>query len=216
MLKQAETVFQVRELTRDYGNGRGIAAVSFTLNAGDIVALLGANGAGKTTLIETALGLRERDSGDCVACGVSLCTEPERYRTLVGAQLQDEAHLGYLTPLETVRLHSAFRASGEPAPATLERVGLGEQAGVRNDVLSGGQRQRLSVALAFIGRPRVLLLDEPTAGIDAEGRELLARALREFSKAGGAVLFTTHIREDQALATRTVTISGGRLAEDSA
>lgn len=206
-----DVLFRAEALRFDHGGGRGIFGVSVHLAAGEIVALLGANGAGKTTFMECALGLRTAEEGDCVAGGHSLRRNRGHYLSTVGAQLQEEAHSPLLTVNETLDLHAAFHSDPEPRARLLEALGLGPWGNERAGTLSAGLRQRLSVALAFVHRPRVALLDEPMAGVDSEGRALIAGFLRDLAGRGGCVLFTTHIREDLELASRTIALAEGRL-----
>ncbi|MDX2186073.1 MAG: ABC transporter ATP-binding protein [Opitutaceae bacterium] len=211
MLSPSDRLFYADTLHYDHGGRRGIFDVSLELHAGEIVALVGPNGAGKTTLMECVLGLRNLQAGDCEVAGWSLRRNRRRYLECVGAQLQDETHSPLLTVAETLALHSAFLADPEPAPVLLEAIGLVPWQHTRAGALSSGLRQRLAVALAFLGKPRVVLLDEPTAGVDSEGRELIAGLLGRVAERGGTVLFTTHLREDLAYASRSYSLAAGRL-----
>lgn len=203
------------EVTRRYGDLTALDRVSLEIRAGELIGLLGPNGAGKSTLVNLLTGLRRPTSGTV---------------TLFGGRPSDPVHRQALgvTPQETglpptlrVRECVDFVAAHYPSPADrdelLERFGVAELRDRQIGGLSGGQKRKIAVALAFAGRPRLVLLDEPTTGLDVEARRALWDAIRDFHAGGGTVLLTSHYLEEiEALAQRVVVIGQGRvLADDS-
>lgn len=188
--------------------------VDVTVQAGEYVALLGPNGAGKTTLINMVTGLRVPDDGTVQVAGGN----PTRAdtRLSLGVVLQDTAFPPHLSVRELV-VGAAIR-SGRPATAAdevMEEVGLGELGGRRSKKLSGGQRRRLQLARALVTDPVLLVLDEPTEGMDAIGRQTFWRNLAARRDAGMAVLLTTHLIEEAgAVADRVTVIADGRVVAD--
>jgi ABC-2 type transport system ATP-binding protein len=202
-----------RGVTRRFGSVLALDDVSLEVPAGQLVGLLGPNGAGKSTLISLLLGLRRPDSGSVQLFGGDP-REPAN-RALVGSTPQETA----LPPTLKVREVLDFVAGHyrEPLPTArlLDDVGLTEQAGRQTGGLSGGQRRRLSIALALVGRPRLLVLDEPTTGLDVDARHLLWQRVRDFHAAGGTVVVTSHYMEEiEALAQRVVVVAEGRVLVD--
>ena len=202
-----------RGVTRRYGDVLALDDVSLDVPPGQVVGLLGPNGAGKSTLINLLLGIRRPDSGTVELFG----GDPRlpANRTLLGSTPQETA----LPPTLKVREVLDFVAGHHPDPVPtaelLEDLGLTEQAGRQTGGLSGGQRRRLSVALALVGRPRLLVLDEPTTGLDVDARHLLWQRVRSFHVDGGTVVVTSHYLEEiEALAQRVVVIASGRVLVD--
>jgi ABC-2 type transport system ATP-binding protein len=180
---------------------------------GEVVALLGPNGAGKTTSIALLLGLRTPDSGLARLFG----RDPRRAdsRRLVAATPQELLFPQTLRVTEIVELVQAHFPEPAPLRDVLDRFGLGSLAGRQAGGLSGGERRRLAVALAFAGGAPLAVLDEPTAGLDAEARRSVWDAIRAQRDAGGSVLLTTHhLEEAEALASRVVVIERGRVVAD--
>jgi ABC-2 type transport system ATP-binding protein len=204
---------ELDEVTKRFGQVTALATVTLRLDEGDVLALLGPNGAGKSTALAVLLGLRVPDSGSARLFGL----EPRRAdaRRDVGVAPQETAFppmLRVVEVLELVRRHYA-------APLALNR--LGERFGLGNLLrrqlggLSGGERRLVAVALAFAGRPRLLVLDEPTAALDAEARLRVWNAVRAHAGAGGTVLLTTHhVDEAEALAQRVVLLEAGTVVAD--
>ncbi|MGP4104347.1 ABC transporter ATP-binding protein, partial [Nonomuraea sp. KM90] len=163
-------IIEVDRLTKSYGGRTVVDGVSFTVEEGEIFGLLGPNGAGKTTTVECIEGLRKPDAGRVRLAGLDPVTDRERVTPILGVQLQHSDLQGKLTVQETMELYSAFY----PRPADwrdlTERLGLTDRLGVRFEKLSGGQKQRLFIALALIGRPKVMILDELTTGLDPQAR----------------------------------------------
>lgn len=206
-------VIEVDRLRRTYAGGfRAVDEVSFTVGEGEVFALLGTNGAGKTSTVEMLEGLARPSGGTVRVLGRDPYTDRAAVRPRTGVMLQEGGFPTDLTVKETVRMWSGCTSGARPVGEALELVGMNKRAGVRVKQLSGGERRRLDLALALLGRPEVLFLDEPTTGLDAEGRrdtwELVA-ALRD---GGTTVLLTTHyLEEAESLADRLAIMHGGRI-----
>lgn len=200
----------VRNLKKRYGSLEAVRGVSFEVRDGEILGLLGPNGAGKTTTIECILGLREPDSGEIEICGIDARRRPREVKQLIGAALQTTALQDRITPTEALTLFGSFyRNRAEPAEL-LERFSLTEKADAAFDTLSGGQRQRLALALAFVNRPELVFLDEPTTGLDARARRDLHGDIRQMRADGHTLILTTHyIDEAEELCDRIAVIDRG-------
>jgi ABC-2 type transport system ATP-binding protein len=197
-------------VTKSFSSVKALDSVELELRRGEIVALLGANGAGKSTAVSIMLGLRQPDSGRVELFGRDP-REPEARRK-VGAVLQDVGFPPGLRVHETVDLVRAHYAHAASTDDVLRRLDLGNAAKRHAGGLSGGQRRRLAVALALVGNPGALFLDEPTAGMDAHARRSLLNDLAGFAAGGGAVLLTTQqLAEAEAIATRIVVLAAGRI-----
>ncbi|MFW6354260.1 MAG: ATP-binding cassette domain-containing protein [Verrucomicrobiota bacterium] len=207
-----ERVLQVEGLTKRYRDVSAVEGVDLEVRGGELVGLLGPNGAGKTSTIECILGLRRPDHGRIMVDGVDVSAHPRRARERIGAQLQTSALPDKITPRQAMKLFGAFQRRPVDVDALLAEFGLREKANEPFQNLSGGQRQRLTLALAFLGRPRLLVLDEPTAGLDpAVCRELLDR-LAAIRGEGAGVLMSTHdLDEAERRCDRLAIIDRGRL-----
>jgi ABC-2 type transport system ATP-binding protein len=202
-------VLQVRGLAKRFGAVTAIADVSFEVGAGEVLGLLGPNGAGKTTTVDCILGLLAPDAGSVTIDGRA----PREARAKFGAVLQATGLPGKITPREALNAfsHLSFPRKRE-SNFLLERFGLAEKADAYYDTLSGGQQQRLALALAFLGDPRLLVLDEPTAGLDIQARRNLHGDIRAARAEGRAVLLTTHdMAEAQALCDRIAVMRAGSI-----
>jgi ABC-2 type transport system ATP-binding protein len=200
----------LEDVHKAYGATVALHDLSLAANRADVLALLGPNGAGKTTALSILLGLRRPDHGRARLLG----EDPRltRARRAVGATPQATGFPGTLRVGELIELVRAHYAAPAPAGELLERFGLAGLERRQAGGLSGGQQRRLALALAFAGDPEVLVLDEPTTGLDVEARGAVWREIRGFAAAGGAVLLTTHyLEEAEALATHVAVIAGGRL-----
>jgi ABC-2 type transport system ATP-binding protein len=194
-----------------------VDGVSFNVEAGEIFGLLGPNGAGKTTTLECLIGLRDPDDGVVTVCGIDARRHPRELKRRIGAALQTTALQDKITPREAIALFGALYGTGANPDRLLERFDLREKADAAFDTLSGGQRQRLALALAFVNAPEVIVLDEPTAGLDAHARRELHAAIRSFRQDGVAVLLSTHdLDEAQQLCDRVAIMSSGRVAATGA
>lgn len=203
------------QVSRRYGDVLALDRVDLTVRAGEMVGLLGPNGAGKSTLMSLIVGLRRPTSGRVELFGGDP-RDPASRRQL-GMTPQETGLPGTLRVGEVVDFAAAHYAEPVPRDELLDRFGLTDQVRRQTGGLSGGQRRRLAVALAFVGRPRLVLLDEPTTGLDVEARRTLWDAIRAFHADGGTVLLSSHYLEEvEALANRVVVIGHGRvLADDS-
>ena len=207
-----ETKVRVTGLRKRYGANEALRGVDFTLQAGEIFGLLGPNGAGKTTTLECVLGLREPDAGNVEICGLDARRFPREVKRKLGAALQSTALQDKITPREALDLFGAFYSEPEPTLRLLERFDLVAKADAAFETLSGGQRQRLALALAFVHRPEVVILDEPSTGLDPQARHELHAEIRRMKRDGYTVLLSTHqLDEAAALCDRVAIIDRGRI-----
>jgi ABC-2 type transport system ATP-binding protein len=203
---------EVRDLVKRYAGRAVLDGVTLQVAAGEIVALLGPNGAGKTTTVECLEGLRRPDGGSVRVLGTDPWGAARDHRARVGVLLQDGGFDIRARPLETLRQFAAFHATPLEAVGLLDRVGLATVATTPYRRLSGGERQRLGLAVALIGQPEVLFLDEPTAGMDPEARAVTRELVAAERARGVAVLLTSHDMVDvERLADRIVVVVGGRV-----
>ena len=202
----------VRDLRKRYGGVEAVRGVSFEINDGEILGLLGPNGAGKTTTLECVIGLREPDGGEIEVCGIDARRRPRDVKQKIGATLQTTALHDKITAREALALFGSFyRNKAEPAEL-LERFALTDKADATFDTLSGGQQQRLALALAFVNRPELIFLDEPTAGLDPQSRRELHGEITRARREGYTLLLTTHyIDEAEQLCDRVAVIDHGRI-----
>jgi ABC-2 type transport system ATP-binding protein len=206
-------VITAKGLRRDYAGGfEAVRGISFSVARGEIFALLGTNGAGKTSTVELLEGLAVPTAGTVQVLGHDPYRDRAAVRPRIGVMLQEGGFPSELTVAETARMWAGCTSGARPVGEALELVGLAARAGVRVKQLSGGERRRLDLSLALLGRPEVLFLDEPTTGLDAEGRRDtwdLVRALRD---TGTTVLLTTHyLEEAETLADRLAIMHRGRI-----
>jgi ABC-2 type transport system ATP-binding protein len=202
----------VTGLRKRYATTEALRGVDFTLQAGEIFGLLGPNGAGKTTTLECVLGLREPDAGTVQICGLDARRFPREVKRKIGVALQATALQDKITPREALDLFGAFYPDPEPTLRLLERFDLVAKADAAFETLSGGQRQRLALALAFVHRPEVVILDEPSTGLDPQARHELHAEIRRMKRDGYTVLLSTHqLDEAAALCDRVAIIDQGRI-----
>ncbi|MGA5355549.1 ABC transporter ATP-binding protein [Streptomyces thermodiastaticus] len=211
---EREHVIEVTDLRRVYGGGfEAVRGISFHVKRGEIFALLGTNGAGKTSTVELLEGLAPPASGRVRVLGHDPYTERDMVRPRTGVMLQEGGFPAELTVTETLRMWAGCVSGAGPVEEALALVGLQGRATVRVKQLSGGERRRLDLALALLGRPDVLFLDEPTTGLDVEGRRDTWELVRSLRDAGTTVLLTTHyLEEAEALADRLAILHAGRIA----
>ncbi|NDU73409.1 ATP-binding cassette domain-containing protein [Actinomadura sp. DSM 109109] len=203
---------RVDGLRQRYGDFEAVAGISFDVAAGELFALLGTNGAGKTTTLETLEGHRAAHEGTVRVLGHDPHRERRRVRPRMGIMLQDGGFFADLTVAETIDHWRGFTPAPRGRDEALALAGLAEKAGVRVRQLSGGQKRRLDLALALIGRPDVLFLDEPTSGMDPEARRATWDIVRDVVAGGTAVLLTTHyLEEAEHLADRLAILHRGRI-----
>ncbi|MGW3150187.1 ABC transporter ATP-binding protein [Streptomyces sp. NPDC001177] len=213
-INEHEHVIEVTDLRRVYGGGfEAVRGINFSVARGEIFALLGTNGAGKTSTVELLEGLAAPAGGQVRVLGHDPYLERAAVRPRTGVMLQEGGFPSELTVAETARMWAGCTSGARPEGEALALVGLAGKADVRVKQLSGGERRRLDLALALLGEPEVLFLDEPTAGLDVEGRRdtwELVRALRE---TGTTVLLTTHyLEEAEGLADRLAILHEGHIA----
>jgi ABC-2 type transport system ATP-binding protein len=202
----------VSDLRKAYGQREVLHGLSFTVETGEVFALLGPNGAGKTTTVEILEGYRRRDHGDVRVLGV----DPERggraFKARIGIVLQSSAVYHLLSVREIVALFAGYYPAPRPADEVIELVGLGEKREARVRTLSGGQLRRLDLALALVGDPELVFLDEPTTGFDPAARRQAWDTIRDLRSLGKSILLTTHYMEEaQRLADRVAILRAGEI-----
>lgn len=208
----AVPALEVTRLAVHHGDLVAVDDVSFSVEAGEIVTLLGPNGAGKTSTIETIEGLRRPTSGTVRVLGVDPVADRATVTAQMGVMLQEGGVYPGIRAREILTLYAGFFTAPRDVDDLLDLVGLARRAGSAWRQLSGGEQQRLSLALALVGRPRVALLDEPSAGVDVTGRQLVRDVIRTLATEGTAVLVTTHdLDEAEKLADRIVILHEGSL-----
>ena len=197
---------EIQDLTVRHGDLVAVDEVSLTADAGATLALLGPNGAGKTTLIETLEGYRRPDGGSARVLGLDPFDQHDRLVGHIGVMLQNGGIQTGIRPVEAMQLYAALADDPLDPHDLLDRVGLSNRSHTSWRNLSGGEQRRLSLALALVGRPDGVFLDEPTAGVDAAGRKLIHEIVGELRSDGVCVLVSTHDLENlQSLADGIVT-----------
>jgi ABC-2 type transport system ATP-binding protein len=208
-------VVELVEARKVYGSVEALRGVNVAIQPGEVVAMLGPNGAGKTTSISLMLGLRKPTSGQARLFGLD--PTDARARSRCGVMLQESGVPELLKVREILEIFSSYYPHPLPVATAIRMAGLEEKATARIDRLSGGQRQRLYYALAVIGDPEVLFLDEPTAGMDVEGRRTFLDGLRQSAKDGKTIVLTTHyLQEADEIARRVIVIDRGQVVADAA
>ncbi|HCU24614.1 MAG TPA: ABC transporter ATP-binding protein [Deltaproteobacteria bacterium] len=213
------TAIQIEKLCKNYGSTAALRGVDLEIPAGQFFGLLGPNGAGKTTLINSIVGLVKPSAGTVRVFGHSVAAEPRAAKAFIGFSPQEINTDRFFNLRRTLEFQGGFhgqsRASARQlAQELLEQFGLAEKASMQFYKLSGGMQKRLMVARALMSRPRLLILDEPTAGVDVEQRHELWKYLRNLNKNGTTILLTTHyIDEAEALCERIGIIDHGQIIE---
>lgn len=211
----SEPAIRLEGLVKRYGARPVLEGVSLAVSRGEIVALLGPNGAGKTTTVEIVEGYRRADGGTVRVLGIDAASGKPTLRARVGLMLQGGGLDPRSTPRDVLRLYAAFHVGGRDPKALLSLMGLERVATTRVKRLSGGERQRLALALALVGDPEVLVLDEPTAGMDPEAKHDTRNLVHRLRDEGRAVLLTTHDLTDvERLADRVAILHHGRIVAD--
>ncbi|MGX1914526.1 ATP-binding cassette domain-containing protein [Streptomyces phaeochromogenes] len=206
-------MIEVTDLRKSYGRRPAVDRVSFTVEEGEIFGVLGPNGAGKTTTVECVEGLRVPDAGRVRVTGLDPVTEHAATRQVLGAQLQESELQAKLTVREALELYAAFYTGPLDWRPLAERLGLTDKLTTRFAKLSGGQKQRLFIALALIGNPRIVVLDELTTGLDPRARRDTWELIEDIRANGVTVLLVTHFMEEaQRLCDRIAVIDKGRVA----
>ncbi|MER8118151.1 ABC transporter ATP-binding protein [Streptomyces sp. NPDC094031] len=207
------SVIEVTDLRKSYGGRPVVDGVSFAVEEGEIFGILGPNGAGKTTTVECVEGLRVPDGGRIRVAGLDPVADHAEVAKILGAQLQQSEIQVKLTVREALELYSAFYPRPADWRPLAERLGLTDRLGTRFGKLSGGQQQRLFIALALIGGPRIVVLDELTTGLDPRARRDTWQLIEDVRASGVTVLLVTHFMEEaQRLCDRIAVIDKGRVA----
>ncbi|HMF13709.1 MAG TPA: ABC transporter ATP-binding protein [Gemmataceae bacterium] len=213
----AAPILEVHELRKCYGPTTALAGVSFAVGAGEMFGLLGPNGAGKTTLLSIASCLLEASDGEVRIDGRVLRTSDKDVRRLIGIVPQELAIYGELTARENLHFFGALyglprAVLRQRVEEVLQAIGLTDRGDARADTFSGGMKRRLNLGAALVHEPRLLLLDEPTSGVDPQSRNHVFEEVRRLNAAGVTVVYTSHYMEEvQALCSRIGIIDHGRL-----
>jgi ABC-2 type transport system ATP-binding protein len=211
----ADTVIEVRDLRRSYGSTEVLRGVSFEVHRGELFGLLGTNGAGKTTTVEILQGLRRADGGSATVLGLDPQGAGDRLRRRIGSQLQDAALPDRMRVGEALRLFASLHPSPRPLDELAAEWQLQPLLRRPFSALSGGERQRLFVALALVGRPEVVFLDELTQNLDPVGRRHTWDVVRRVRDAGTTVVLVTHdVEEAERVCDRIVVLDRGRVVAD--
>lgn len=202
----------VDSITKTYGQHEAVSDLSFTVDAGSVFALLGPNGAGKTTTVEILEGYRQPDTGTVSVLGTDPIANAAAIKPRMGLMLQSGGIYPGAHTREVLNLFAAIYPDSEDPDAMLELVGLTESAHTTFRRLSGGEQRRLALAVALIGRPEIVFLDEPTAGMDPKARQLTYSIIDDLRDRGVTVLLTTHLLDEaENLADDVAIIDRGRL-----
>jgi ABC-2 type transport system ATP-binding protein len=207
-----EVVISARNLHKSYGDFEAVRGIDLEVAAGEVFAFLGPNGAGKTTTVEILEGYRDRSAGEVSVLGVDPNDVTRAWRERVGIVLQECRLTPELTVREAVAQYAGYYPSPRDVDETVRVVGLAEKADARTSKLSGGQQRRLDVALALVGDPELLFLDEPTTGFDPLARRQAWEVIGSLRDLGKTIFLTTHYMEEaQALADRVAILAAGRI-----
>jgi len=207
-----ELAISARGLRKRYGELTVLDGLDLEVRAGTLVALLGPNGAGKTTTVEILEGYRQPDAGEVRVLGLEPRRDGAALRPRIGVMLQQGGIMPAALPRELVRLHARLYAEPADPDGLLELLGLAHAATRRYKLLSGGEKQRLALALALVGRPELLILDEPTAGMDPGAKAAVRALIGDLRAAGRTILLTTHELADvERLADHVIVIDRGRV-----
>jgi ABC-2 type transport system ATP-binding protein len=207
-----ELAIFVSDLRKAYDGLDALAGVSFDVREGEVFGLLGPNGAGKTTTVEILEGYRRRDSGEVSVLGYDPAGSPRALRERIGVVLQQSQLVSNLTVRELLRIFAGYYTRRRDVDEVIELVGLGEKRDARIKTLSGGQRRRVDLALALVGDPDLIFLDEPTTGFDPAARRTAWEMIRSLRSLGKTILLTTHyLDEAQQLADRVAVIRSGAI-----
>jgi ABC-2 type transport system ATP-binding protein len=210
-----DAVISLRALRKRYGAVEAVRGIDLEVSRGEIFAFLGPNGAGKTTTVEILEGFRQASSGEVRVLGADPRHAPGRWRERIGVVLQESEPEPGLTVRECLELYAGYYRAPRGVPETLALVGLAEQADQRASALSGGQRRRLDVALALVGDPELIFLDEPTTGFDPSARRAAWEMIAGLRALGKTVFLTTHYMEEaERLADRIAVIAAGEIVAE--
>jgi ABC-2 type transport system ATP-binding protein len=210
-----EPVVSIRGLRKRYAQHEAVCGIDLEVRRGEIFAFLGPNGAGKTTTVEILEGFRHASDGTVEVLGENPWRAPSAWRARIGIVLQESEPEPGLTVRECLRLYAGYYPAPRAVEDTIALVGLGEQADERASALSGGQRRRLDVALALIGDPELVFLDEPTTGFDPTARRAAWEVIAGLRELGKTVFLTTHYMEEaERLADRIAVIAAGQIVAE--
>ena len=208
----ATPILQVENLEKRYEDVHAVRGVSFAVEEGEVFGLLGPNGAGKTSTIEVLEGLRVPDGGRVSVCGFDPQKNPNELKHEIGAALQSTSLPDKIRVVEAVRLFASFYQRGRKPEELLKRFGLEEKRNAFYSQLSGGQKQRLALAIALVNDPKVLFLDEPTAGLDPQVRREIYDIIEELKAQKKTIVLTTHyIEEAERLCDRVAIVDHGKV-----
>jgi ABC-2 type transport system ATP-binding protein len=208
----ASPAIEVHDLHKRYGSFEAVKGIDIEVRRGEVFGLLGPNGAGKTTTVEILEGYRERSEGEVSVLGHDPALREIELRKRVGIVLQSSGIYSHVTPREALRHWASFYPHPREVEEVLSLMGLQEKADVRTRKLSGGQLRRLDFALALVGDPELIFLDEPTTGFDPQARRAAWETVRSLRELGKTILLTTHyLDEAQALADRVAIVKDGRV-----
>ena len=207
-----EPAVQVENLVKRFGSFTAVDGVSFSVERGEIFGILGPNGAGKTTTLETIEGLHKPTGGKVSVLDLEVQSNATKVKALIGVQLQASAYYSYLNLKEILALLGSFYPHKASPELLLDQVGLADKSRNRISELSGGQQQRFAVAASLVNNPEVVILDEPTTGLDPQARRNLWSLIREVNQSGVTVLLTTHYMEEaEAICDRLAIMDHGKL-----
>jgi ABC-2 type transport system ATP-binding protein len=208
----SSAAIEVENLVKRYGNVEAVRGVSFSVNEGEVFGLLGPNGAGKTSTVEMLEGMRTPDSGRLSVCGLDPQRSGAEFKNVIGASLQATALPDKMRVREALDLFGSFYPRRKGTAELLKRFGLEEKRNAFYSQLSGGQKQRLALAMALVNDPRVIFLDEPTAGLDPQVRREIYDVIEELKKEKKTILITTHyIEEAERLCDRVAIVDHGKV-----
>ena len=205
-------IIEVENLKKNYGPVEALRGVTFSVQEGEVFGLLGPNGAGKTTTVEILEGLRQPDSGSVTVCGMNPQSSGNAFKQIIGGVLQATSLPDKIRVREAIDLFSSFYKKRRSVDNLIDRFGLKEKQSAFYSTLSGGQKQRLALAMALLNEPRVVFLDEPTAGLDPQVRHEIYDIVEELKREKKTILITTHyIEEAERLCDRVAIVDGGKL-----
>ena len=207
-----EPAVQVENLVKRFGSFTAVDGVTFSVERGEVFGILGPNGAGKTTTLEIIESLQKPTEGRVSVLGLDVQSDAAKVKTRIGVQLQASAYYDYLNLKEILALLGSFYPSKLSPESLLDQVGLSDKSASRMSELSGGQRQRFGVAASLVNNPELVVLDEPTTGLDPQARRNLWGLIREVNGRGVTVVLTTHYMEEaETLCSRLAIMDHGRI-----
>src|SRR5215208_3378468 len=211
----SSNAIEVRDLRKTYGPLEALRGISFEVRRGEVYGLLGPNGAGKTTTVEILEGYRKRSGGDVTVLGADPASRDREFRARIGIVLQSAGFYQRATVRESVELLARAYPTPRDVGETIALVGLEEKADARVKTLSGGQQRRLDLALALVGDPELIFLDEPTTGFDPAARRTAWGVIQSLKELGKTVVLTTHyLDEAQSLSDRVAIVQTGRIVAE--